>query len=367
MHWVTPEHSRNTDCVTTFGPLASLQLLLKLPWKCDSYYSSCLYLFRAMAPQTKQTCRMALSSLAEPPRQAPRQQQANLRTLEVTIDNVVLDGAKGQAYNALRAVVADGNSVAAGSPQQYHGLNTFSPRAFAQMTLPPASAQPGVLEAVMGLRPPTATNNPYQHISWTFMMVDYGMNQAASQRAADFIAKKTVTVLTQAVVIVDVNVPAENAKQPWSATSTIEGNRLKMVRKGAGGVAGQYEIIELFNLKLRLSTKLSPSVRKVFKAVQKAFASKYSAVVSVADVLPGSEYPQQNTLLQSSSAKLNAKESAKVKKVPASKTSMPKKGKVKKAAVKKTGTKKPAPFGDKRTDAPFGDKRVCIYIYIERD
>ena len=109
---------------------------------------------RTMAPKLNQTSRMALSTLAEPARPAARQQQANLRTLEITVDNIVLDGAKGEAYNALRAVVADGNSVTAGSPQKYHGLNTFTPRAFEQMTLPAASAQTGVIEAVMGMCPP---------------------------------------------------------------------------------------------------------------------------------------------------------------------------------------------------------------------
>ena len=89
---------------------------------------------RAMAPKN---ARLALEGLVKPQATAaPARQQASLHTIEVTIDEIQLDGDKGQAFTALRLVIADGNSVAAGRAAQYHGLNTFVPRCLSVMTLP---------------------------------------------------------------------------------------------------------------------------------------------------------------------------------------------------------------------------------------
>ncbi len=82
-----------------------------------------------MSSKAKRSCvdRLALASLAPAAKPAARQQQANLHTLEVTVSNMFLDGPGGAVYSGWRAVVADGNSIAAGLPAKYHGLNTWTP------------------------------------------------------------------------------------------------------------------------------------------------------------------------------------------------------------------------------------------------
>ena len=271
-----------------------------------------------MAPKTKAAnarmgCRMALANLAQPAQPVARQQQqqqANLHTLEVTVDTLLLDGAKKEVYHATRIVVADGNSVAAGGPAQYHGLNTFTPRAFAQMQLPAVPTNSGVLQAMSGMLPPVSSKNPYENISWIWMAVGYGTNNASSTRAAEFMAKKTVAVLTQAVLKAKLEVPAENGKNAWSADSTVEGNRIKLVRKGTRtDRSGPYEITELFHLKLRLSSDLSPVVRKVFKS----FAATHSSVVTLLDVEPGKAFPVQSSVDKSSTVAKTSSKSVKAK------------------------------------------------------
>ncbi len=276
-----------------------------------------------MAPKVK-NARVTLSTLAQPSKPVGKQQQANLHTMEITVDNILLDGAKGEEYRALRVVVADGNSIAAGAPAKYHGLNTFTPRAFHQMELPQVPTKQGVIEAVSQMIPPETSKNPYQNISWIFMLVGYGTTLAAAKRAAEFIAKKTVAVLTEAMLDVDMEVPAVDAKGAWSAESTIEGNRLKMVRKGTKTGGGTFEITELFNFKLRLSNDLSPAVRKIFQAC----AFKHKSVMSVMDIVPGNAFPQQDSSLKTSSS--------------AQTSTGNKKGKKKMTRVKKTIAKKPA-------------------------
>ena len=91
----------------------------------------------------------------------------------------------------------------------------------------------GVVEAAAGMLPDGAKNNPYQNISWIWQHIVYGVNKAAVTRAMMFGAAKAIQVLTQGMLEARLQVPAEDGKTAWSAASTIEGNRLKMVRKGA--------------------------------------------------------------------------------------------------------------------------------------
>ena len=253
-----------------------------------------------MAPKAKAAmARMALTSLQQPPASPARRQQASLHTMEITVDNVMLDDPNGREYQALRTVVADGNSVAAGAPAQFHGLNTFTPRALAQLKIPQVPVGEGILEASSGMLPPETSRNPYQHISWVWMLVGYGMSQASAKRAADYVTRKSIAVLTQAMLEANVQVPAQDTKTAWGATATVQGDRLKVVRTGAKLAGGSYEIAELFNFKLRLSNEVCPTVRKLFTA----FALKNKAVMSIVDVPAGNCFPMQNGIVMPESAK----------------------------------------------------------------
>ena len=103
---------------------------------------------------------MSLATFSKAPMQPqPQRQQASLHTIEITVDQLLLDGPKKESYRALRVVIADGNSVAASSPAKYHGLNTFTPRSLALMNLP--RVPPGVVEVAAGMVPPQSDKNPY--------------------------------------------------------------------------------------------------------------------------------------------------------------------------------------------------------------
>ena len=53
-----------------------------------------------MAPKAKAAlARMALTTLQQPAQQPARKQQANLHTIEVTVDTVLLDDANGREYH----------------------------------------------------------------------------------------------------------------------------------------------------------------------------------------------------------------------------------------------------------------------------
>ena len=189
-------------------------------------------------------------------------------------------------------MVADGNSIAAASPAQYHGLNTFTPRALQQMRMPDIPVSQGVLEAASGMLPPETPKNPYCHISWVWMLVGYGLNPTSTKRAAEYVAKKTCAVLTQALLEVNIQVPAVDSKSAWTATSTIQGDRVRVVRTGSRLAGGTFEIPELFNIKLRISTDVSPSVRKELVA----FAAKHKNIMTVVDVLAGQAFPTQGAI-----------------------------------------------------------------------
>ena len=263
-----------------------------------------------MAPARKATpARVALSTLAQPVKPTPNKQQANLHTMEITVDNIVLDGPAGEEYRAVRAVVADGNSVVAGAPVKFHGLNTFTPRAMEQFTLPTAPAKDGVIEAACGMLPPETSKNPYQHISWIWMLVGYSTKKTGAKSAADFVAKKLVAVMKASMLECDIRVPAVPGKSPWSASAEIDGNRVKMVRSGTKLDGGTYEITELFNFTVRLATDLSPGVR----AVMKTFATKYSKVMAVVDVSPSTAFPCMAAASPSSSKQSNVAAKAKTK------------------------------------------------------
>ena len=62
---------------------------------------------------------------------------------------------------------------------------------------------------------------------------------------------------------------------------------MQLVRKGTKADSGQYEIVELFNFKLRLADNLPKPIKKLFTDM----AKKYAAVFTVVDVPAGTEYP----------------------------------------------------------------------------
>ena len=236
-----------------------------------------------MAPKTA-PARISLANLTQSA-QAPMRQQANLVTLEVTIDEVQLDGNNGETYKAIRAVVAHGGSVTAGAPAQYHGLNTFTPRSLACMHLPPVPQ--GVVEATSGLVPPETNKNPYKSISWVYMLIAYGINATSSKRAATFVADKIVAVLTQALLEVNVEVHSSDTKTAWSASASIEGNRIKITRTGTKLAGGTYTIQELSHIKFRLESTLPPNIKKIFTG----FAKPYASVITISEIERGTSFP----------------------------------------------------------------------------
>lgn len=236
-----------------------------------------------MAPK-QTTARMSLTSFTQPAMQ-PQRQQATLHTLEITVDNVLLDSANGESYAALRVVVADGNSVSAGAPAKYHGLNTFSPRSLVLVDFP--DVPNGVVEVAAGMVPPEAGKNPYRGVSWIWMNVAYGNTVAAQKRAAGFVADKAVAVITGAVLDANLKVPAENGKSAWSAKSAKEGGRVRLTRTGDKQAGGTYEISELFNLKLRVASDVPQHVRKTMNK----FSKQFSALVTLTEVKPGLAFP----------------------------------------------------------------------------
>ena len=62
-----------------------------------------------------------------------------------------------------------------------------------------------------------------------------------------------------------------------------------VVRTGTKIAGGTFEIAELFNIKLRISTDVSSATRKELTA----FAAKHKNLVAVVDVLPGQAFQSQ--------------------------------------------------------------------------
>ena len=241
-----------------------------------------------MAPKKHvNTARLTLSSLAQTPVEKPRYQHANLFTLDISVDNVLLEGADGSEYKALRVVFADGNSVVAGQPAKYHGLNTMTARAMAQMHMPEPPTNHGILEAVASMLPPDSGRKPYQHISWVWMLVGYSIQKASSQQAAAYVVSKTMAVLTQGFLGVNIQVPATDGKNAWQAQSAIEGNRARLVRQGTKLAGGTFEIVELINVRLRLACDLHKEVRNSFHDI----AAAHPALITVVDIPPNAMFP----------------------------------------------------------------------------
>ena len=237
-----------------------------------------------MAPKAR-AARMSLAHLAQPAA-APVRQQASLLTLEVSVDEVQLDGSNGETYKALRAVVAHAGSVAAGAPANYHGLNTLTPRSLACMNLP--DVPKGVCEAASGLVPPEANKNPYKSVSWVWLEIAYATKAAYANHASLFVVQKLKSVMEQALFNVNVQVAAVDNKSAWSATAVIEGNRIKITRSGSKIAGGTYTIQELFQVKLRLESTLPPNIKKVLNSLAKT----YSAVTTVVEVAQGTAFPK---------------------------------------------------------------------------
>ena len=151
--------------------------------------------------------------------------------MEITVGTMTVNGNNGKSFRAFRTVVADGNSVSAGGPAKYHGLNTFAPRPLALITSPAVPA--GFVEVTDRRAPPDSERNPYRYISWIWLNVAYGITSVAEKRAAEIVATKIEKVLTQAMSKVGVQVPAENGKSAWAAESVVEGGRINLTRTGA--------------------------------------------------------------------------------------------------------------------------------------
>ncbi|CAK0873855.1 unnamed protein product [Prorocentrum cordatum] len=272
---------------------------------------------------------MALAALAQPLKPAQNKQQANLHTMEITVDNVVLDGPDGEEYRAFRAVVADGNSAAAGAPAKFHGLNAFTPRAMEQFSLPPVPAKHSVLEATSGMLPPDTSKNPCQHISWVWMLVGYSTKKMNAKTAADHVVKKLLAIIKEGMIECDITVPPVQGKGGWTSKTAIDGTRLEMVRSGTKLDGGSCEISEHFNFSFRLATDLNPAIRSTLKS----FANKYQKLFTITDVCPTSAFPNMHITTSASANRAKPMPSAK------GKAKAKAKAKAKSKAVAKTALK----------------------------
>ena len=202
----------------------------------------------------------------------PERTPSSLHTVEIKF-NMADVGKKKD--NGAQVVWADGASLRAGTPKDDHGMATLSNRFLQQIKLP--KKPDGVLEAQSGFQGPNSGANPYQGITWCRIDACYGTTQTKARHAITFQAKQLVTMMEKCFLNVDdVQVPKEADKGAWSATSTVLGQRVQMVREGTKMAGGTWKRSQRLNFILKVPKNVPKAAAKILRT----FAEQHSEVVT---------------------------------------------------------------------------------------
>lgn len=124
-----------------------------------------------------------------------------------------------------------------------------------------------------------------------------------------------MAIIEQAFMNVNLKVPATGDKKEWNATSAIQGQRVRIERRGVKNAGGEWNRASMINLVLKVGKDVSPTARKLLSNI----TSNYKDVITMVD-----------------------KEDACPPGKPAAVKKTDTKNKGKPATAKKTVTKKPA-------------------------
>ena len=141
--------------------------------------------------------------LSTQPMQTPKFEDkkptARLYTMDIFIDVIDTDGSKKQ--QAVRLAVADATSVNRGSPTDSHALQAFSAKAVASLPLP--KVPQNITVQTNGLRPPQAVDNPFQGVSWCYVLGVFGCQATCEKFVADY----ALQLLEKGVLAANVQIP----------------------------------------------------------------------------------------------------------------------------------------------------------------
>ena len=211
----------------------------------------------------------AASACVDTPQEKLSASRATNYTNAITLEMIDVGGKKG---NGARLCICDAAALRAGEPGRNHALSTFQNRAVLCFKLP---AVPGGVEVYCptGLKGPLASDNPTNGASWAFVATPFAVSAAKAKKAVEFASTLGIQLVKQAILTLDIDVPAADKKSAWKATSELLQQRVKITRTGEKIAGGTYTVHELVNMRVALADNLPKEVLKTWTTLCKDHVS----------------------------------------------------------------------------------------------